>query len=186
MTTTNDGDTPTVERTGDGVIRINTDLNPRLILLPAVGATTGLSVGNAESFCVVTIYLIIIRRLLGFIRGSREAGLQFLAENAHRQPTTVRGWYFYNKTKNYQMIWSGLKMGGRDAVSLCLSVIGSVFILYCRRRLVQSVCYGRESKKRSLDTESVSNLSRRRLPASGRPWYSAQSLDWAAGMVGEP
>jgi hypothetical protein len=60
MTTTNDGDTPTVERTEDGVIRINTDLNPRLILLPAVGATTGLAVGNAESFCIVTSYLSII------------------------------------------------------------------------------------------------------------------------------
>ena len=43
----------------------------------------------------------IVGSLLGFIRGTRSASLKFLAENAHRPPRTLQGWYFYNKTKNY-------------------------------------------------------------------------------------
>lgn len=53
--------------------------------------------------------------LLGFISGltnaANLASLQFTAENAHRQPTTVKGWYFYQKTKNYKVIWAGFKGG---------------------------------------------------------------------------
>lgn len=52
------------------------------------------------------------------IRGGRAAGLRFLAENAHNPPKTVRGWYFYNKTKNYRMMWAGLRDGTRGAVSI--------------------------------------------------------------------
>lgn len=46
MTATDDGDTPTIEPAKKDVIRIKTDLNPRMILLPAVGAATGLFVGQ--------------------------------------------------------------------------------------------------------------------------------------------
>lgn len=35
----------------------------------------------------------------GFYMKSSKAGLVFMAENAHRRPETVQGWYFYNKTK---------------------------------------------------------------------------------------
>lgn len=35
----------------------------------------------------------------GLYTGSHKAGLVFMAENAHRRPDTVQGWYFYNKTK---------------------------------------------------------------------------------------
>ncbi|KAH7930286.1 hypothetical protein BV22DRAFT_1116275 [Leucogyrophana mollusca] len=59
--------------------------------------------------------------LIGSVRGSRLASLRFLAENAHRPPTTIRGWYLYNKTKNYKRIAAGLKSGGSDAVKLSLS-----------------------------------------------------------------
>jgi len=55
---------------------------------------------------------------LGFLRGSRQASLQFLVENAHRAPTTVEEWYFYHKTKNYHVILGGLKQSGRDALKL--------------------------------------------------------------------
>ena len=53
---------------------------------------------------------------LGVYRGGRMASLRFLAENAHRAPKTVKGWYFYNKTKNYRMLYGGLKAGAKDAV----------------------------------------------------------------------
>ncbi|KAG9050464.1 hypothetical protein FS837_005269 [Tulasnella sp. UAMH 9824] len=56
--------------------------------------------------------------MLGFIRGSRMSALRFLAENAHRAPTTVRGWYFYNKTKNYRVLLGGFKGGGQEALRL--------------------------------------------------------------------
>lgn len=56
----------------------------------------------------------------GLATGAHRASLVFLAENAHRRPTTVQGWYFYNKTKNYKMIlggarqgvWTGLRLSG--------------------------------------------------------------------------
>lgn len=56
--------------------------------------------------------------IIGFIRSSRMASLRFLAENAHRPPTTLQGWYFYNKTKNYRVLLAGFKGGGREALRL--------------------------------------------------------------------
>ncbi|KAI9311538.1 hypothetical protein BX666DRAFT_938931 [Dichotomocladium elegans] len=60
---------------------------------------------------------------IGSFLGGRQAGLQYLAENAHRLPTTVQGWYFYHKTKNYRMMLGGIKRGmvyaGRTG-GLCL------------------------------------------------------------------
>lgn len=39
------------------------------------------------------------------------AGMVFRAENAHRFPTSQKGWYLYHKTKNYHAILGGLKDG---------------------------------------------------------------------------
>ena len=71
---------------------------PRYLILTSTTALTGLS--------------------LGVMRGGRTASLQYLAENAHRQPRTVEGWYFYKKTKNYRVMWGALKVGGREALRL--------------------------------------------------------------------
>lgn len=65
---------------------------------------------------------------LGSYLGGRQSGLQYLAENAHRLPTTVQGWYFYHKTKNYRMMLGGIKRGmlyGGRTGALCL-MYGSV------------------------------------------------------------
>ncbi|KZT62950.1 hypothetical protein CALCODRAFT_489493 [Calocera cornea HHB12733] len=56
--------------------------------------------------------------MLGLLRGSRMAGLQFAAENAHRAPKTMDGWYFYQKTKNYRVILGGLKAGALRGLQL--------------------------------------------------------------------
>ena len=56
--------------------------------------------------------------MIGLRRGARTAAMQFLAENVHRPPTTVQGWYFYNKTKNYRVLMAGLKEAGRSAAQL--------------------------------------------------------------------
>lgn len=63
---------------------------------------------------------------IGLVRGSRAAGLRFLAENAHRPPTTVRGWYFYNKTKNYKMMLEGLRKAGADGAKLGFTALAWV------------------------------------------------------------
>ena len=68
----------------------------------------------------------LVGTAIGLARGSRLAGLRFRAENAHRPPTTMRGWYFYQKTKNYKMILGGLHEAGKHGSKLGLTVIGWV------------------------------------------------------------
>ncbi|KAF9534390.1 hypothetical protein CPB83DRAFT_889376 [Crepidotus variabilis] len=68
----------------------------------------------------------ILGSAIGIMRGGREASLRFLAENAHRPPTTVQGWYFYKKTKNYRVMWGGLKGAGREASKLSVLALGFV------------------------------------------------------------
>ncbi|KAA1466306.1 hypothetical protein DENSPDRAFT_767760 [Dentipellis sp. KUC8613] len=72
---------------------------------------------------------------IGLVRGSRAAGLRFLAENAHRPPKTVQGWYFYNKTKNYKMMLAGLSSAGTDATKLGITALGWVTIEEGLKRL---------------------------------------------------
>ena len=79
-------------------IRIN--IPHRYYVLPGAAVLTGITIG--------------------LFRGSRTASLRFLAENAHRTPKTVRGWYLYNKTKNYRVLLGGLKEAGSDATKLGL------------------------------------------------------------------
>ncbi|KAK9237585.1 hypothetical protein V1525DRAFT_403600 [Lipomyces kononenkoae] len=45
---------------------------------------------------------------LGLFRGSKVGGLKYLAENSHRLPGTVQGWYFYHKQKNYIILKDGM------------------------------------------------------------------------------
>jgi hypothetical protein len=57
---------------------------------------------------------------LGISHGSRETGLRFRAENAHRLPSTPTGWYLYHKSKNYRIayggVMEGLKMGAKVSI----------------------------------------------------------------------
>lgn len=61
---------------------------------------------------------ILVGTAIGIARGSRRAGLRFQAENAHRPPKTLQGWYYYKKTKNYRMMLGGLLQGGKTALQL--------------------------------------------------------------------
>ncbi|WFC97705.1 hypothetical protein MYAM1_000424 [Malassezia yamatoensis] len=56
--------------------------------------------------------------LSGLLGGARQTALVYLAENAHRLPRTVQGWYFYNKTKYYRMILGGVQQGSRTGLQL--------------------------------------------------------------------
>ncbi|KAJ5661105.1 uncharacterized protein N7484_000477 [Penicillium longicatenatum] len=55
---------------------------------------------------------------LGYVHGSKKAGLLFRAENAHRFPTTSTGWFQYHKTKNYISIVGGVKDGVKMGAKL--------------------------------------------------------------------
>ncbi|KAK9459039.1 uncharacterized protein V1516DRAFT_680768 [Lipomyces oligophaga] len=46
---------------------------------------------------------------MGAYRGGKVAALRFLAENSHRLPTAVQGWYWYHKRKNYVIMHSAMK-----------------------------------------------------------------------------
>lgn len=78
--------------------QVRIQIPPERYVIPVVGVSTGL--------------------VLGILRGSRLESLRFLAENVHRAPTTVKGWYLYHKTKNYRMMFAGLKQGGKEALKL--------------------------------------------------------------------
>ncbi|KAI3625414.1 hypothetical protein CBS9595_000775 [Malassezia furfur] len=54
----------------------------------------------------------------GVLGGARRTALVYLAENAHRLPRTVQGWYFYNKTKYYRMILGGVQHGAQTGLQL--------------------------------------------------------------------
>ena len=86
------------------VIQIN--VNPHFYQIPGVAMLLGTTIGA--------------------FRGARSASLRFLAENAHRPPKTLRGWYFYRKTKNYRMILGGLQEAGKDSGKLGLTALGWV------------------------------------------------------------
>ena len=110
------GNREEVEGRGEGVdeegkpgrMRIDVHIPERYLIMPSLCAIMGMS--------------------LGLMRGARQEGMRFLAENAHRPPRTVEGWYFYKKTKNYRMMWGGLRAGGRDAIRL-----GSVGLTWAAR-----------------------------------------------------
>lgn len=92
----------------NGLVRAGLATQPRLMLMTTIGSFWGFSIG-------------------AFL-GGQQSGLQYLAENAHKLPTTVQGWYFYHKTKNYRMMLGGVKRGLRFAGKtggLCL-LYGSV------------------------------------------------------------
>jgi hypothetical protein len=77
------------------LVRAGLTTQPRLLLMTSIGSFWGFS--------------------MGALLGGRQSGLQYLAENAHKLPTTVQGWYFYHKTKNYRMMLGGVKRGIRFA-----------------------------------------------------------------------
>jgi hypothetical protein len=85
---------------------------------------TAIRVNIPQRVLLVPGTAFIVGSAIGLVRGGRTASLRFLAENAHRPPKTVQGWYFYNKTKNYRVMLGGLKGAGMDggrlgAMALC-------------------------------------------------------------------
>ena len=63
----------------------------------------------------------------GVITSGKRAGLVFMAENAHRLPDTVQGWYFYSKTKNYKVLLGAAKGGLKQGARLGIWTTGFCF-----------------------------------------------------------
>ncbi|WVQ99251.1 hypothetical protein IAU59_006383 [Kwoniella sp. CBS 9459] len=78
--------------------QINVTVPTSLLILPTTAALVGLSIG--------------------IVRGGGRARLRFLAENAHRQPKTIQGWYFYTKTRNYRVFFGAARTGAKYAAGL--------------------------------------------------------------------
>ncbi|CAI5755591.1 unnamed protein product [Candida verbasci] len=57
---------------------------------------------------------------IGLYDGVKISSARYLAENAHRLPTKVGGWYFYHKKKNYVMITQSLKFGIKSCIKYSL------------------------------------------------------------------
>ncbi|SPO21873.1 uncharacterized protein UTRI_01861_B [Ustilago trichophora] len=63
----------------------------------------------------------------GVLTSGKRAGLVFMAENAHRLPDTVQGWYFYSKTKNYKVLLGAAKGGLKQGARLGIWTTGFCF-----------------------------------------------------------
>lgn len=64
--------------------------------------------------------------ILGMSHGGHMAALRFRAENAHRVPTSQKGWYFYHKSKNAYTMLGGLKEGAKMAPKVAFWVCAFV------------------------------------------------------------
>ncbi|CAD6911926.1 unnamed protein product [Tilletia controversa] len=95
--------------------------SPRISSLP-IHSVPALSPLPPPVFHPETLRIPLTAMGIGFISGcftsASRASTVFMAENAHRQPDTVQGWYFYNKTKNYKIILAGGKGGAKTALRL--------------------------------------------------------------------
>lgn len=133
---------------------------------------------------------VILGTTIGLFRGSRRASLRFLAENVHRPPTTVQGWYFYQKTKNYRVILGGLKEAGADALRLGTSAAAWVCFEEGATRLGEDVANFKEIIA-GLGTSVVFSLAYRLPPkAAGRAAIlglmiggSLRGLQWAKSQL---
>ncbi|KAF9221904.1 hypothetical protein BS17DRAFT_796731 [Gyrodon lividus] len=119
----------------------------------------------------------IMGTLIGAVRGSRRASLRFLAENAHRPPSTIRGWYLYNKTKNYRRIAAGLQEGGVNAAKLGVIALVWVGIEDGLERCGQPWAEVRELGA-GVGTAGIFATVYR------LPWRTGSQVIWLGGIVG--
>jgi hypothetical protein len=90
------------------------DINQRLSMQP--GTRTNLAFTSA----------FLVGGMLGFSHGSKTAALRFRAENAHRLPTSQKGWYFYHKSKSYEGVVGGVKEGVKMGLKTAIWVTGFI------------------------------------------------------------
>lgn len=82
---------------------------------------------------------------LGYLHGSKRAGLVFRAENAHRFPTSSRGWFQYHRSKNHVAFVGGVKDGMKMGFKLGMGALA--FSLF-----EETVDYARDDERDFLST----------------------------------
>ncbi|KAI9639575.1 uncharacterized protein MKK02DRAFT_39895 [Dioszegia hungarica] len=153
--------------------RIDLMIPTNLLVLPASAALVGL--------------------VIGMSRGGSRARLRFLAENAHRPPTTIQGWYFYTKTRNYRVFFSAAKMGAKYALGLGGATAGFVLLDegagWVRERVVGVEAAGtldRKGKGRAVDSTSDGGETLRMEEEKlirGRKGWRKGAVHWEDGAV---
>ncbi|KAI8838523.1 hypothetical protein BJ741DRAFT_601351 [Chytriomyces cf. hyalinus JEL632] len=82
--------------------------------------------------------------LAGFATGGLVAGRarshQFLAENAHKLPSTERGWFLYHRHKQLEAMRAGLTWRGGFGAGLRFAGLGVVFT--CTEALIEHTVFG--------------------------------------------
>ncbi|KAJ2228123.1 hypothetical protein IWW45_006738 [Coemansia sp. RSA 485] len=62
-----------------------------------------------DRIVLMTLLSSGVGTLCGGYLGGQLSGRKYLAERAHRLPNTVKGWYFYQKWKNYRVMLGAMK-----------------------------------------------------------------------------
>ncbi|WFD19406.1 hypothetical protein MCAP1_001636 [Malassezia caprae] len=110
----------------------------------------------------------------GFANGARHTALVFLAENAHRRPETVQGWYFYNKTKYYRMILGGFRRGGQTGLQLAGWVGG-----WCLLDIMTESVRSYVAERRGEEPPSHASLDRHGLGH----WFDGAVAGISTGLI---
>ncbi|OMJ08749.1 hypothetical protein AYI69_g10953 [Smittium culicis] len=63
----------------------------------------------SKRISILTMTGVLSGAVAGGYLGGRFASWQYLAERSHNLPTTVSGWYYYHKWKNYRVILGAFK-----------------------------------------------------------------------------
>ncbi|RMJ23809.1 hypothetical protein PHISP_05330 [Aspergillus sp. HF37] len=86
---------------------------------------------------------------IGSAHGTKMAAYRFRAENAHRFPTSSKGWYQYHRNKNYAVIVGGVREGvklglkvGAAAMAFCLFEETADHVRNDRRDFLSTVTAG--------------------------------------------
>lgn len=86
---------------------------------------------------------------IGSAHGTKMAAYRFRAENAHRYPTSSKGWYQYHRNKNYAVIVGGVTEGvkvglklGTASLAFCLFEEAVDYMRHDRRDFLSTVTAG--------------------------------------------
>ncbi|CAF9919898.1 MAG: hypothetical protein GOMPHAMPRED_001916 [Gomphillus americanus] len=114
-----------------------------------------LGIHDAARLGYASFIAICTGTFLGIARGARTEALRFRAENAHRLPTTTKGWYLYHKSKNYAVMWNGIKGGFRMGGTLGFWV----GLFFCSEMLVDRIWNKRKDFRSTMVTGVVTALA---------------------------
>lgn len=108
--------------------------------------------------------------LAGLVTGAHQgwtiASLRYLAENAHRMPTTKGAWYFYYKRKNYVVLKDAIVAGFRRSAKYALATgmfFGVEAFLDKQRKTIDMANTVAAAASTGLVYAAVSQLSRRQV-----------------------